>query len=418
MKLHYYIRGLLLICVVLFALLPGGATDVEAEAATYFVSSTGSETPCIQSNPCYPDLALTYADPGDTIYFMQGTYTRVSDPMLTITKGVTMMGGWDGSPTGAVVVDPEAYPTVFDGVDTYRIFEINETSGNQVTISGFTFINGYHDVRAGAIDIVNGNVDILNSSFTNNLGGSYAGAIYIATAGEVNILNNSFSGNSATYGGGHIYAGSASSGTLIEGNVFSGGSANYGAVIHSDRCNLTVNRNFIKDTGSGSVIDIYSYGPTVVISNNIIVRSTNQAMSFSGETVSPHQVLNNTLVGGTYGITPNASNLNVVNNIFYFFSVNSIGGYSGTVEGSNNLYYLNANDSHPLDNPVYADPGFVDAASDDYHINSDSPALDAGAAVVLSDDFDGDVRPLGSGYDIGADEVRVGMEVFIPILLN
>jgi len=47
MKLHYYIRGLLLICVVLFALLPGGVKDVEAEASTYFVSSTGSETPCI-----------------------------------------------------------------------------------------------------------------------------------------------------------------------------------------------------------------------------------------------------------------------------------------------------------------------------------------------------------------------------------
>lgn len=418
MKLHYYIRGLLLICVVLFALLPGGVKDVEAEAATYFVSSTGSETPCIQSNPCYPDLALTYADPGDTIYFMQGTYTRVSDPLLTITKGVTMIGGWDGSPTGAVVVNPEAYPTVFDGVDTYQIFMVNETSGNQVSISGFTFQKGYNSVRGGAIDIVNGNVDVLNSTFTNNLGGSYAGAIYIATAGEVNILNNSFSDNSATYGGGHIYAGSASSATLIEGNEFSGGSADYGAVIHSDRCNLTFNRNFIKDTGSGSVIDVYSYGPTVVISNNIIVRSTNQAMSFSGETESRHQVLNNTIVEGPYGITPNSSSLNIVNNIFSMMSVNSIADYSGSVVGNTNLYHQNANNAHPLLNPFFTDPMFVSPAADNYHITSDSPGLDVGTYVDLSEDFDGDVRPLGIGYDIGADEYKAGIETYIPILLN
>ena len=64
MKFRLSIRGLILISVILFALLPVGMTDVEAEASTYFVSSTGSETPCTQAAPCYPDLALTYADPG------------------------------------------------------------------------------------------------------------------------------------------------------------------------------------------------------------------------------------------------------------------------------------------------------------------------------------------------------------------
>ncbi|MBG0770578.1 MAG: hypothetical protein H0S82_02665, partial [Anaerolineaceae bacterium] len=66
----------------------------------------------------------------------------------------------------------------------------------------------------------------------------------------------------------------------------------------------------------------------------------------------------------------------------------------------------------------YADPGFVDAASDNYHINSDSPAVDAGTSVALSEDYDGDSRPLGGGYDIGADEVQSGTAVFIPILLK
>lgn len=418
MKFQLSIRGLLLISVFLFALLPVSVKDVEAQAATYFVSSTGLETLCTQAAPCYPGLALTNADPGDIIYFMQGTYTQVSDPMLTISKGVTLIGGWDGAPTGAVVVNPEAYPTIFDGADTYRIFTINETSGNQVVVSGFTFQNGYNSVLGGAIYLASGNVDILNSTFLDNHAGSYGGAIEIDSSGEINILNNSFIDNSVTYGGGSIYAGSASSGTLIEGNVFSGGSASYGAVIHSDRCSLTINRNFIKDTVAGSTIDIYSNGPAAVISNNIIVRSGEAAIDFSAGNTSSHQVINNTIVGGTYGITPNDSSINVVNNIISGVTFSSIGNYSGTVVGSNNLYYSNGSDLHPLSSPVLVDPVFISLATDDYHISEDSPAIDAGATVALSDDFDGNSRPSGDGFDIGADEAQSGTEVFIPILLK
>ena len=383
MKFRLSIRYLILISVILFTLLPVGATDVEAEASTYFVSSTGSETPCTQAAPCYPDLALTYADPGDTIYFMQGTYSRATDPLLTISKGVTLVGGWDGAPTGEVVVDPEAYPTIFDGVDTYQIFTVNETSGNQVVISGFTFQNGYNRVMGGAIYLASGNVDILNSVFQDNHADSYGGAIEIDSSGEINILNNSFIDNSVTYGGGSIYAGSDSSGTLIEGNMFSGGSASYGAVIHSDRCSIKINRNLIKDTVAGSTIDIYSNGPATIISNNIIIRSNDQAIVISSANASTHQVLNNTIVGGTYGITPNNSSVNIVNNIISGVTFSSIADYTGTVVGSNNLFFVNGSDPHPLDSPVLDDPDFISPATNNYHISSDSPAVDAGATVVF-----------------------------------
>ena len=60
------------------------------------------------------------------------------------------------------------------------------------------------------------------------------------------------------------------------------------------------------------------------------------------------------------------------------------------------------------------DPAF---AADGYHLTSDSAAIDAGVDAGVTTDVDGDVRPQGAGYDIGADEFRQWC-VYLPLVMK
>ena len=55
-------------------------------------------------------------------------------------------------------------------------------------------------------------------------------------------------------------------------------------------------------------------------------------------------------------------------------------------------------------NDIIGTPDFVAAAMDNYHLGSNSQAIDHGPGVGITTDIDGNPRPLGAGYDLGADE--------------
>ncbi len=58
-----------------------------------------------------------------------------------------------------------------------------------------------------------------------------------------------------------------------------------------------------------------------------------------------------------------------------------------------------------IPNTMNVDPVFVDRAHGDYHITAASPAKDA-VPTGPPDDFEGDARPQGAAFDIGADELK------------
>jgi len=65
---------------------------------------------------------------------------------------------------------------------------------------------------------------------------------------------------------------------------------------------------------------------------------------------------------------------------------------------------------------VWGDPAFGDPEGGDYHIGPGSAAIDAGVDAGVTTDIDGDPRPVGAGYDIGADEFM--SRTYLPLVIK
>jgi len=71
-------------------------------------------------------------------------------------------------------------------------------------------------------------------------------------------------------------------------------------------------------------------------------------------------------------------------------------------------FYIVSNDANSL--TVWGDASAIAEAGDafqvfDYHLQPGSPCVDAGTDAGVYDDLDGQVRPQGNGFDMGAYEL-------------
>ncbi len=258
------------------------------------------------------------------------------------------------------------------------------------------------DDRGGGIEILNSAVTIEDCIIRNNTattgGGIYIGSYYPDPfISNVTIRRNIIKDNIA-FNHGYIGCGGGgitveSSEVLIEnniitGNSYSGNDANYeggGGISLRDNYLITVINNTIFGNSSPKGSGIHtSEGYAGLIQNNIIWGNEG---SINGEQVS---------IETGYEPGPVPEGLDI--------QYNDIQSPGIVV-----IYRNNFQDTFSGVNNIDLDPLFVDVESNDFHLQENSPAIDAAVSMNAPDhDFDGNERPQGGGYDIGAYEKTLG----------
>jgi hypothetical protein len=461
---------------------------VYADSETLFVATGGSGTTCSQVQPCTLQTALDQVDDGDTVYLAQGTYTGTGTTVISITKSITLAGGWDGAASGPVVRDPVAHPTTLDAQEARRGMIVGDAI--TVTLEGFTVTNGVASDYGAGLYARNVHLTLRGMIFYNNnipqvVDYAYGGGAMVE-GGTLLVKASTFRANSAqgnkfSRGGGLAISGTL--GATIEDSVFhdnvawgtgglyftgpidgqvpfvirrsrftdngwrydgamevryaniqvedcvfahNQGLGNRGA-ISTWHSTLLMARNVISGNRSGrtSALHLYDVSP-FTITNNVIVdnQSTYDWTQYPAVTIddSVGHLLHNTIArnSGAYGIL-------VSHTVGISVTAGCTANLDATLWGSgpwaNGVDWGGSGDIFTGTLNVWGDPAFVAPDSGDYHIGSRSAAIDRGVDAGVSDDVDGDSRPLDGdsdgidAFDIGADEA-VWWRTYLPLALK
>jgi hypothetical protein len=365
--------------------------------------------------------AITAASNGDTVQVAPGTYI----------ENLNFLGK-------AVRVTSEQGPavTTVDGNQAGPVITFASGEGRQSVLEGFTIRNG-NNISTGAA--VGGGIRIANASPT--------------------ITGNLINNNSATNGGGGIGINGGS--PLVQGNAiknngqtsgYSGGIGGGGiAILGSSSAQVLSNdiSNNSWYSASGGGVSLFGAG-TPTFQNNVVSNNSaySQGGGFSIVNQSDATIVQNLIVGnsaptggGVYWLVPfNTRGPFVINNTFYANTGTQgtgifADGFDAQAQIINNIVVAaagqtavmcgNFNDPNPpfirtndvfsssgqpfgglcanqagLNGNITADPKFVNAGAGDYHLQTGSPAIDAGTSGGTPQaDFEGVSRPLDGDGD-------------------
>ncbi len=365
-------------------------------ATTRYVSPGGSNTTdCTTTiNPCNISWAITSAAPGDTLAVAEGTYTET----LTINESITIEGGYSSSFLSRQIF-PDPSDTVIDGQENDRPITISGGSEVSVVLDGIRITNGdaadalFKTYSGGGLLVANGatatliNV-LVDNNFANSAGGNGNGGGIAVTSDSSLIIRQSIIENNASTAG-------------------NGSNSPGGGVHFHGKGNITITNSFLVDNLSGNpslsfhangaqlYIDISSIGSSNALVQHTTIASVSgkaAAFVFSGSNDDALELKNSIIANHPVGfITTNIS--------------------SPSITLSNNLFSNNATEVSDLGgdinseiNSFTGDADFINPASGDYHIGSNSDAIDMGASSSIATDIDNESRPRGNAPDIGADE--------------
>jgi hypothetical protein len=167
---------------------------------------------------------------------------------------------------------------------------------------------------------------------------------------------------------------------------------------------------------------IYSYAETTQIYYNIF-KENYTAINISSS-LSTTEIYNNVFYDNTVGVSNSYSSLKIYNNIFYLADKGdqAINNRLDNLVSDNNIFYPEQNDFLDIGDEKYStlydyqkslgldlssfssDPLFTDIYNDNFSVEPESPAIDAGRDIGITVDFSGYQVPYGIKTDIGISE--------------
>ena len=328
----------------------------------------------------------------------------------SVINGFTIKNGFlgnqvEGGGNGAGIQCVDSSPTIINCVfyqNTARDGDgagIYCDGGSSAVISGCVFSenearpNYYGHAHGGGIYCQNSTLVITNCTFTGNR--SAYGAGVFSKNNTVTITNCTFTGNVGI----STYVGLASGGGLycvdsistITHSLFTENSANDGGGLYIKGTSEIVNCVFTKNT----VVDHWHYAIEGGYGAGIYCGSSSATITNCtiAENVSDRDEM-----GG--GIHIKGSSAPILTNcIFWNNEPLEIQG------GVPNVSYSCIQSGFPGIGNSSKDPLFNDPTALDYHLAELSPCIDAGTDQTAPiDDFDGNSRPAGGAFDMGAYE--------------
>ena len=286
-------------------------------------------------------------------------------------------------------------------------------------ISGTTFISNSGPGQGGGA-VVQGHSRLTNVHFENNQAtASSGGGLY--ASGRVTLTNATFISNTAFSDGGALL--SFGQAEVYSSRFIDNQSADQGGAVYIGSWMTVTHSAFIGNSGGrgGALFHGTLYG---WVQNSLFARNTAtlagaQLFLNSSFSVDMEHV---TAVGSGTAVHNVNSDLTVTNSIIAEAEI-GIDNLNGSVSQDYNLFWDNISDSQGLvsggANNATGNPNFIDPLLDNYHLGPGSAAIDVGTDAGLMDDFDGELRPFGSGFDIGFDEFFIWPNsLYLPIVMR
>ena len=354
---------------------------------------------------------------GDDVLVKYGSY-NITSP-IDFSGANIRLASDDGTHNSYENATKDATQCTIDASGNCGVFYFHNGETSDAVVAGFTIKNGSGEF-GGGIECLSSSPTISNNIISTN-SSDYGGGIYCQESSPV-IEYNTISGNTATNNGGGINCYQADA-TIVNNTISNNTATTYnGGGIYCSDSSVVIKANIISnnETTNSSGGGIYCSGAPVSIINNLIFKNSATNLYGGGicstDNAGTLTLTNNTIADNTAsysdatGIITFDTPINMVNTILWNnriycadatidISYSDIEGGQGAIstQGTATVIW---GDGNIVDNPL-----FVDAASDDFHLQADSPCVDAGTSQdAPSDDLDGNPRPLGSGVEIGAYE--------------